>query len=264
MKKQIFIIGALMTLLSCEKETVQTYNAAIKAPLTIQFDNIAGGSNLQLQTGTYSNAANESFQVTMLKYFVSNISVTTKEGVKYTVPQDSSYFLIDESVNASLSPRIMVPEGEYSKLEFVLGVDSLRNTKDITQRSGVLDPTGQAAGMYWSWNSGYIFFKMEGTSPASAQTGNKFQYHIGLFGGYATPTLNNLKNISIDLTSRGTAKVKNGHFSNVHVFTDVLKMFNGATNISIASNAVVMASPFSANVANNYAGMFQHDHTENE
>jgi hypothetical protein len=264
MKKTIFVIATAMSLLSCEKESVQPYNAAIKAPLTIQFDNIAGGSNLQLQTGTYTNASNEQFQVSMLKYFISNISLTTVGGIKYTVPQDSSYFIIDESDPSSLTPNIMIPEGEYSSIAFVLGVDSLRNTKDISQRTGVLDPAGKAAGMYWSWNSGYIFFKMEGTSSASTQVDNKFQYHIGLFGGYATPTLNNLKNISIDLQARGTAKVKSGHASNLHLFTDILKVFNGATNISIATNAVVMGSPFSANVANNYAGMFQHDHTENE
>jgi hypothetical protein len=117
--------------------------------------------------------------------------------------------------------------------------------------------------MYWSWNSGYIFFKMEGGSAASTQVNKIFQYHIGLFGGYATATLNNLKNISLDLTTRGVAKVKTGKSPNVHLLVDVLKMFNGATNVSIASNSVVMASPYSATVANNYQYMFQHDHTEN-
>lgn len=264
MKKIIFAFAtiALMSV-SCKKEVAEQYNVNKNAPLVIEFDNVVGGSNLQMNTATYTNAINESFKVTMLRYFVSNIVLTKTDGSTYTVPQDSSYFLIDESKPETLTPSINVPEGEYTKLDFVLGVDSLRNTKDISVRTGVLDPTGTASGMYWSWNSGYIFFKMEGTSPESKQTNNVFKYHIGLFGGYATKTLNNLKQISIDLSSRGVAKVKTGKKPNVHLLVDVLKMFNGSTNVSIAANTVVMASPYSATVANNYQNMFQHDHTEN-
>jgi hypothetical protein len=264
MKKTILIFSIIATTaFSCKKDIAEQYNSNANAPLSIEFDNVVGGSNLQLNTGTYSNAQNETFNITMLRYFISNIVLTKMDGSKYTVPQDSSYFLIDESKPATLSPKINVPEGEYSKIDFILGVDSLRNTKDLTQRTGVLDPTGNAAGMYWSWNSGYIFFKMEGASSASTQVNKIFQYHIGLFGGYATATLNNLKNISIDLSTRGVAKVKTGKSPNVHLLVDVLKMFNGTTNVSIASNSVVMASPYSATVANNYQYMFQHDHTEN-
>ncbi len=264
MKKLLLLFIPLVTMsFSCKKDTVPQYNATIKTPLSIEFDNIIGGSDLQLGTASYSNANNEQFKVTMLKYFVSNIVLTKTDGTKYTVPQDSCYFLIDESKAATLSSIINIPEGEYAKLDFVLGVDSLRNTKDLSQRTGKLDPTGDAAGMYWSWNSGYIFFKMEGTAVVSPQVNNVFQYHIGLFGGYTAPTLNNLKNISIDLTARGIAKVKTGKTPNIHLLVDAMKMFNGSTNISIATNSVVMASALSAKVADNYANMFQHDHTEN-
>ena len=64
---------------------------------------------------------------------------------------------------------------------------------DVSQRTGVLDPSGAGADMYWTWNSGYIFFKMEGTSPAATGMGNSFMYHIGGFGGYSAPTINNIK-----------------------------------------------------------------------
>jgi len=35
--------------------------------------------------------------------------------------------------------------------------------------------------MFWTWNSGYIMAKLEGTSPVSSQPNNKFEYHIGGF-----------------------------------------------------------------------------------
>ncbi len=264
MKNILIIAGAFILMsASCKKTTGSLYNSNVKAPITLEFDNIVGGADLQLNTGSYTNESGEQFKVSMLRYFVSNIVLTNVNGSKYIVPQDSSYFLIDESKPSTLKTSIKIPEGEYSKLEFVLGVDSLRNTKDLSQRTGVLDPTGEASGMYWSWNSGYIFFKMEGNSPSSKLTNNVFQYHIGLFGGYSTPTLNNLKNISIDLTQRGIAKVKTGKTPNVHLLVDVSKVFNGTNKVSISANTVVMASAFSAKIADNFTSMFQHDHTEN-
>jgi hypothetical protein len=38
--------------------------------------------------------------------------------------------------------------------------------------------------MYWSWQSGYINFKLEGWNPKSTARKHAFQYHLG---GYMTP-----------------------------------------------------------------------------
>ena len=88
--------------------------------------------------------------------------------------KNDCYFLIDESDADTHEPVLSVPEGEYKTLSFILGVDSLRNTMDVSQRTGVLDVSGAATDMYWSWNSGYIFFKMEGTSPFNYCDGRCF------------------------------------------------------------------------------------------
>ncbi|MCW3466306.1 MbnP family protein [Chitinophaga nivalis] len=260
--------GIACTLASCKKDDVKpAADSGQKATLSIQFDNIAGAKNLQLNTGTYTNAVGETFSVGLLKYYVSNIRVTNAAGQTYTVPQEESYFLVSEADGASQFVKVQVPEGEYTGLSFVLGVDSLRSTMDISKRTGVLDPSsGMDDGMYWGWNSGYIFFKMEGTAaaaPVDPSGQRKFRYHIGGFGGYAAATINNIKTIHIDLNAGGIPKVRQGRAANVHLMVDILKMFNGGTNVSIKNNPTVMFSDFSVNVANNYASMFSHDHTEN-
>ena len=263
MKKNLLIICAIViTVIGCKKNDV-TYDANVKTKVVVEYDNVAGNQDLKLGATTYTNAAGESFTPTLLKYFVSNFKLTKTDGSVYTVPQDNCYFLTDESIAASLKPIIEIPEGEYTKLSFVLGIDSLRNTMDISKRTGNLDVTGTASGMYWSWNSGYIFFKLEGTSPSSTQTDKSFKYHIGLFGGMNTATLNNIKTINIDLTSKGILKAKYGRNLSIKLKADVLKMFNGSSNVSIAANSVVMANTYSATVANNYANMFSHESTNN-
>lgn len=261
--KRILMLSAItiFVLNSCKKDDAPVYNTTVYAPLSVEFDNIAGAADLELNTGTYTNATGESFQVSKLKYYVSNFSLTNADGMVYVVPQDSCYFLIDESDDDTHEPVLHVPEGEYKSISFVLGVDSLRNTMDISRRTGVLDPTGVGADMYWSGNNGYIFYKIEGMSPAS-MTGD-FMFHIGGFGGYNSPTINNLKTVTLDLTARGTPKVKEGKETNIHLMVDVLKMFDGITNLSIAANSMVMFDPFSSTIADNYATMIRHDHTEN-
>ncbi|HMU47506.1 MAG TPA: hypothetical protein PKC72_14125 [Chitinophagaceae bacterium] len=262
--KHILIAGACVSLfISCNKEKGE-YNPAVKADLTVEFDNIAGSSDLVLNTATYTNAAGQNFNVTKLKYYVSNFKLTNVDGSVYTVPQEDCYFLVDESVASSHQPPLKVPEGEYKTLSFMIGVDSLRNTMDVGQRTGVLDVSGQAADMYWSWNSGYIFFKLEGTSPSVLAPGNIFKYHIGGFGGYSTPTPNNLKTFTLDLTARGTPKVKAGKETNIHLMVDIMKTLNGINNISLGTPAAEVHSPAAGTpMADNYASMINHDHTEN-
>ncbi|HEX5152439.1 MAG TPA: MbnP family protein [Parafilimonas sp.] len=262
MKRILFIAAvAVVTFSSCKKNNGSPYNSNIKADLSVEFDNIAGSSDLQLNTGTYTNSSGEEFSVTKLKYYASNFLLTNVNGTVYTVPQDSCYFLIDEADEDTHEPVLHVPEGEYKTLQFTVGVDSIRNTMDISRRTGVLDPTGAGADMYWGWNSGYIFFKMEGTSPASP-TGD-FMYHIGGFGGYSSATINNIKTLTFDLTQRGAPQVKAGKETNIHMMIDVTKMFSGAHTISIAANPMVMFDPYSTNIADNFTDMFKHDHTEN-
>lgn len=264
----ICLAAILSTMLfaACKKEKVTAPDTTLTS-MSVEFDNIAGGQNLLLNAVNYTNAAGEQFNVSLLQYYISNIRLRKTDGAYYTVDPDSSYFLINESDPATRFARFKIPVGDYNQLQFVLGVDSLRSTMDISKRTGVLDPSGgHDNSMYWGWNSGYIFFKMEGISAAapSDPTGqHKFRYHIGGFGGYAAPTINNIKTITIDLTRSGIAQARAGRNANIHLMADILKVFNGSTTLSIAANPTVMFSDYSVNIANNYASMFYHDHTEN-
>lgn len=260
LRSVIIIIGAALCFASCKKNDTLPFDSNARAPLSVEFDNIDGAQNLALNTATYTNASGEGYTVTKLKYYVSNFNFTKTDGTVFTVAQDSSYFLIDESTGEN-GIEFSVPEGEYSKVSFVLGVDSLRNTMDISKRTGVLDPTGDGADMYWGWNSGYIFFKLEGNSTASAD--GRFIYHIGGFGGYSSPTINNLKTITLDLAARGIPQVKQGKTANIHLMIDVAKFFDGTNTISIAANPLIMFDPYSTTIADNFTSMFRHDHTEN-
>lgn len=259
----------LVLFVSCQKQNAEPpYNETELAPLSIEFDNIVGGRNLYLNTQTYFNTSGEEYSVTMLQYFISNISLAKEDGTVYVVPQDSSYFLIKEGDAALAKANVRVPAGDYSTLSFVIGVDSLRNTMDLSKRTGVLDPAGgMNDGMYWGWNSGYIFLKMEGLSaaaPLDPSGQRKFRYHIGGFGGYSAPTINNIKTVKIDLRTAGVAMVRKGRRCNIHLMVDIAKIMDGIHQLRIADDPTIMFSERSTLVADNYATMFSHDHTEHQ
>ncbi|MCC8411193.1 hypothetical protein LJ707_19790 [Mucilaginibacter sp. UR6-1] len=276
MKKILFAVAAMAIFASCSKNNDNIepdYNENNLATLSVEFDNIVGERTLVLNNtaSPYTNAAGEKFTISKVQYFISNIKVSKADGTTYTVNQDSSYFLINGADKATRFATVKVPEGDYTKLTFTVGVDSLRSTMDISKRTGVLDPSGSMEdGMYWGWNSGYIFFKMEGNSDVISNdtngdpTGKKqFKYHIGGFGGYSAPTINNIKTVTVDLTTGGIARVRKDRESNIHMLVDLVKVFNGTNSFSIAAHPSVMFGDFSTSIAGNFAGMFKHDHTEN-
>ena len=276
-KQFIQIIASIIlvvTISACAKnpDPTLTFDESKLAPFSIEFDNIVGERTFALDNvnNQYTNAKGEKFSISSLQYFISNIKLATANGETYTVNQDSSYFLINGADRSTRFTKTRVPVGDYTKLTFTIGVDSVRSTMDISKRTGVLDPASGHDGMYWGWNSGYIFFKLEGNSPSISDdvngdpTGNKkFRYHIGGFGGYSSPTINNVKTVTIDLTTAGIAKVRPDRQSNVHLFVDIMKVFNGSNSFSIAQHPSVMFSQFSTGVAQNLTEMFRHDHTEN-
>lgn len=249
MKKILFF------LLMC---SVSFVNAQRTGSLNIQFDNFVGTEPVVLNDKKYSNALGEQFNISLLQYFVSNIKLIKKDGSAYIVPQNESYFLIRESNPASKKITLNnIPKEKYTGISFVIGVDSARSASEISERKGCLDIAGDAKDMYWVWNSGYIFVKMEGTSSAIDRKNPIFMYHIGLFGGIGEKkTLNNIQVATFDFGKQALKVKASDKNLTLGIKADVAKILNGETNVSMKTNPVIMGGPFSKKIAENYKTMF--------
>lgn len=95
-------------------------------------------------------------EVEKLKCYVGGIQLLDRN--KNIIGRDTTnYHLLDFSNEKSLRFEVLT-SGEYADfLRLTLGVDSLTNAAGI--HCCALDPSN---GMYWSWQSGYIQFKLEG------------------------------------------------------------------------------------------------------
>jgi hypothetical protein len=93
-----------------------------------------------------------------------------------------------------------------------------------------------------------------------------YTYHIGGFGGFSSPTINNIKNVAMNFgTARAEVRQSKGIAGpNVHMYVDAGKVISNSTQINLNEHSFVMFDPFSTSIANNYAGMFSVNHVHND
>lgn len=233
------------TFTSCDKGDSSPTGST--GELDIEMENVVGTAPLALNTGNYTTEAGDHFTVTTFNYYISNIKLKNADGTEFVQPD--SYYLVKESDAASHHFTIPnVPTGDYTGITFTIGVDSLHNVYGAQQ--GALDPSNN---MFWSWNTGYIFLKMEGTSPESPN--KALVFHVG---GIMKP-YNAIRTVSPSFNGT-TVMVRTDHTPEIHFHANVLKMFTGI-RFADAGSTSHSAGPGAVRVADNYAaGMFTVDH----
>jgi len=244
----ILVIAATTGFVSCKKDEVTPPaddHHSGTGSLRVNFTPMFGDSLLDLNTESYVTGNGDTLTVSLFKFYVSNVILTDDEGNIHAVPE--SYFLIDAQTSTSETITLNdIPGGHYTTISFLIGVDSTRNVSG--SQTGALDP---ANAMFWTWNSGYIMAKLEGTSPQSTQSFHAVTYHIGGFSG----TNNAIRSVTIPLTTN--ASVTSTGNPLVTLKADVAEWFVAPDTIDIAINAyAMMPSAFSVQIANNYSDMF--------
>lgn len=252
MKNLIFIFS-ILCFFSCKKNEVKppidfpVLNEPIDSTgkLDLHITNVVNGIPLALSTGSYTNPNGDEFTLNSLKYYISNIQLTSVDGFVYK--QSESYYLTDQS-NASTLELVIgkVPQGNYKSISFLIGVDSVRNFSGA--QVGALDP---ANGMIWSWSTGYIMAKLEGSSPQSSNISKSIVYHIGGFSG----VFSGVKKVNLSFPIN--AEVKKTHIPIVNMNADIALWFGNEHIIDFAVMPTLMTvDRNSSKIADNYAKMF--------
>jgi len=211
----------------------------------LEISHIVAGLPMQLQTASYTNAAGDTFNITLFRYYLSNFSLTAADGRKIALPP--AYFLVSEDSAASKKMLLPpCPEGEYTQLSFMIGVDSVLNFSG--PQNGALDPL---YGMFWTWNSGYIMAKLEGTSPSSHLPNHMLQFHIG---GYRAP---HVTQRMITLTLPSPLLTGPRYKPRITLQADAMAWFNGPNQVNFRQLPGFMTPGTAADrIADNYQHMF--------
>jgi hypothetical protein len=248
---QLLLLFGFLSLFSCSKDNnstpaVPTGSGSLKIEIEHQYD-----TSILVLNGVqpYITAAGDSIRLTKLTYYISNIELQKEDNT--WIKMDSTFYLVNvDGIDDPLITIPNVPIASYKGVRYLLGIDSTHNVSGA--QKGALDPTN---GMFWGWNSGYIFMKAEGKT-----SGNQvFQFHCGGFTG----ANNALRSVSIDFgTSR--ANVSSSVIPQVHLMAMVDKLFNNPNQISLSAGKIYhMPGTMTSNMATNAAGMFEFEHVHN-
>jgi hypothetical protein len=215
-----------------------------KNSLLIHFEHVVGKLPLKLDSTTYTNALGQTYTISKFKYYISSISLKSKGGKQVRYPGS---FLVneEESSTKNISLNGVRPD-EYTSISFIVGVDSLHNCSGA--QSGDLDPV---KGMFWAWNTGYVFLKLEGHSPASSAPGHLLEYHVG---GYKAPH-NSIRRITISLED--TPLITDpGKTSTLDLNVNVEQLLKDPLAIDFSLLPSVTDALHAGTIADNYQDMF--------
>ena len=173
-------VALSFVVLSCKKDPVSETPDPLPQPtpvetgtIVVQFRNTVDTA-LLVYGKNYVNLNGDTFKVSKFNYYISNIVLTKEDNSVFVQPD--SYRIIQQSDPASMKVQVTgVPVGNYKSVQLMLGVDSAKNNSGA--HTGGLDFT-YATDMFWGWNTGYIFLKLEGTAPTSTISSDFFEYHI--------------------------------------------------------------------------------------
>ena len=211
--------------------------------LRIEFVNTANGKNIVLRDSLYKNSFGEEYSLSKLKYYISNFSVLGSSAV----PEIDPYHLVNASEEYN-GFEITLSPGTYNDIEFLLGVDSARNCSGA--QTGALDPTND---MFWTWNSGYVMFKLEGTSPASTSDLQRIEHHIGGYKG----DNNVVTKVHLTVLSSQPLKIREGGEATIFIEANLDNYWNGISQIKISETPVcTIAGKLAKKMAANFPALF--------
>lgn len=133
------------------------------------------GEDLAFNKRYILHGTEDSIEITRLRFYLSDL-VFLKAGEEVAT-LEKKYLLIDIENEQSLHIPFDIGD-DFDAITFNIGIDSATNMAGA--QGADLDPM---RGMYWTWQSGYINFKLEGKSALCPTRKNQFQFHIGGYSG---------------------------------------------------------------------------------
>ncbi|MFT3826882.1 MAG: hypothetical protein QM731_23360 [Chitinophagaceae bacterium] len=240
---------AFIAILSCQRELhfdavpEQPYNVILNFKAVVDYDTNA------LEFGKpYTNYFNESYTVKTFKFYIHGVEFINTDSGRVYQANKNDYFLVNCADSASSQVKVAVLPFKYNRIAFTIGVDSARNVSGA--QTGALDPT---QGMFWTWSTGYIMAKLEGTSPSSTAAGQMFEYHIGGFKQGESA----LRKVTLLMPFSEIMDLKGGKTAQIDIVADVNAWFYNPHDVKISVNPTCMTpGTLATQIAENYSKMF--------
>jgi cytochrome c peroxidase len=134
--------------------------AASAATLHLSVSPKVSGEDLQPASLRYQTSAGETFSITRVSYFLSDLALQRDDGSWLEFTNSVAWLDYDQDRHDWRIENI--PPDKYQSLRFNLGLNPALNHADVSRipANDPLNPT--VNGLNWSWQGGYIFLALEG------------------------------------------------------------------------------------------------------
>lgn len=188
MKTKYLMAAALVFTMACGDDDSET-PAPTTQEYALNFEGVVGDETFDCGS-TYTMGENE-VTFTEFKFYVSDVSLVTADGdlveaalVDDGIWSNGSVALVDfedatgacsnGTAETKTTVDVEAPAGDYTGVRFTVGVPFEENHQDVA----VADSPLNLAQMFWNWNGGYKFVRIDGSASDGTDTGG-FKLHIG-------------------------------------------------------------------------------------
>ena len=140
----------------------------VRVPVNICFQHNFEGKEMHADS-VYLNRFGDRISIRQWKYYIGSLMLDNEP----ILLNGDKYALIN-AIEGKVCVLGAITPGNYGQLRFRIGIDPSDQSSGV--RSGSLDPLNN---MYWTWNSGYIAFKLEGENSSAPPPLHRFEHHLG-------------------------------------------------------------------------------------
>jgi len=178
------VLPGLMVLYQCSKNENPTPPVPGPDSTTIQMDFsfVYGNQDFVLnQVYNYPNGYNVKYDNVLV--YISNVFFIDDQGNKTKGPE---IILADKAIDSN-AVEFKIPEGNYTQIEYSIGVPTELNGTDNPDFNAALyssdHPLSLNNGMYWAWNSGYRFVRVDGRVNSNPMLDDEYDVLLSIHTG---------------------------------------------------------------------------------
>jgi len=240
------VVAAL--LIGCgddDEPTPEPNPISLEKNVDLLFSTTFGGEAFSANEDVAVNA--HRFELTLLKFYVSNIVFTKVDGSEISFPDP---ILVDLGSSLGLNNLfpLSVEPGDYQSVRFAVGLDEETNATNAEplETSNALS---SSQNMWWGWASAYKFIMLEGrydAQPLGTEIWEQaFAYHMGNDELY--------REVSIDFSET----VITNELKTLEISIDLKEVFftdNSPIDLLNEPTSHVSFSPFVVKLTDNFVG----------
>jgi hypothetical protein len=135
----------------------------------------------------YTNAAENQYLITEVKYFISDITFYRNDGLNKIIGDWKDIFYVDENIPETKTIRFFdkIPIGTYDSITFIFGISEMKNKSFMYVNPPEVD-------MFWPevLGGGYHYMMINGKWKDTTGLIQPFNFHLGIGQLYQGNTTN--------------------------------------------------------------------------